>query len=180
MARLKSKFTSLLIAVAIASGFWMYVITEVSPDSEWTYNDIHVALEGQTLLKERGLIITYQSADSVDLTLSGNRSDLNQLNSANITLKADMTRIYDPGVHKIVYDIIYPGNVASNAFTRVNQDPESITVTVERLERKEVPVEIKWEGKAPDGYVVRRADVVLWWVPLPWSVRLPRLRFMLI
>lgn len=158
---MKNKLTSFLIAVSLAFGMWIYVITEVSPDSEWTYNDIHVALEGQTLLKERGLIITHQSADSVDLTLSGNRSDLNQLNSSNITLKADMTKIYDPGVHKIVYDIIYPGNVASNAFTRVNQDPENITVTVERLERKEVPVVIIYQGKAAEGYVVRRADVVL-------------------
>lgn len=158
---MKSKFTAILLSVAIAFTLWLYVITEVSPNSEMTYNDIHVALDGQTLLRERGLIITGQSADSVDLTLSGNRSDLSQLNSSNITLKADMTRIYDPGVHKIVYDIILPGNVASNAFNRVNQDPESITVTVERLERKEVPVVIIYQGKAAEGYVVRRADVVL-------------------
>jgi hypothetical protein len=73
-----------------------------------------------------------------------------------------MTKIYDPGVHKIGYDISYPGNVASNAFTRVSQYPDSITVTVERLIRnKEIPVNIVYEGKAADGYVVRRGDVVL-------------------
>ena len=158
---MKNKFGALLISILAAFALWMYVITEVSPNSEWTYHDIHVALEGETLLKERGLIITNISSTNVDLTLSGNRSDLNQLNSSNITLKADMTKIYDPGVHKIIYDIILPGNVASNAFTRVNQDPEAITVTVERFERKEVPVVIIYQGKAPDGYVVRRADVKL-------------------
>ena len=158
---MKSKFSGLVIAILMACALWMYVITEVSPNSEWTYHDIHVALEGETLLKERGLIITNVSSTSVDLTLSGNRSDLNQLNNGNITLKADMTKIYDPGVHKIVYDIILPGSVASNAFNRVNQDPENITVTVERFERKEVPVVIIYQGKAPEGYVVRRADVQL-------------------
>lgn len=159
---MKNKLMSAALSVLIAFGLWMYVITEVSPGSEWTYNDIPVKMEGETLLKERNLIITGMSSTDVDLTLSGNRSDLNELNSSNITLKADMTKIYDPGTHKIGYDITYPGNVASNAFTRVNQYPDSIIVTVERLVRnKEVPVNIIYQGRAADGYVVRRADVEL-------------------
>ena len=159
---MKNKLMSIGLSVLIAFGLWMYVITEVSPDSEWTYYDIPVQMEGETLLRERNLIVTYMSSTDVDLTLSGNRSDLNELNSSNITLKADMTKIYDPGTHKIGYDITYPGHVPGNAFTRVNQSPDSITVTVERLVRnKEIPVNIIYQGKAADGYVVRRADVVL-------------------
>lgn len=158
---MKNKLASIALSLLIAFGLWMYVITEVSPGSEWTYYDIPVKLEGETVLKERQLIITGISDTSVDLTLSGNRSDLILLNSSNITLKADMTKIYDPGTHKIGYDISYPGNVASNAFNRENQYPDSITVTVERLVTKEVPVNIIYQGKAPEGYVVRRADVVM-------------------
>ena len=158
----KNKLVSMAISVLVAFGMWMYVITEVSPNSEWTYLDIPVKIEGETLLRERNLIITNISSTDVDLTLSGNRSDLNQLNSSNITLKADMTRIYDPGTHKIGYDIIYPGHVAANAFNRENQYPDSITITVERLIRnKEIPVNIIYQGKASEGYVVRRADVEL-------------------
>lgn len=158
---MKNKLISVAVSVLIAFGLWIYVITEVSPNYEWTYLDVPVKLEGETVLKERQLIITGISDTSVDLTLSGNRSDLNQLNSGNITLKADMTKIYDPGTHKIGYDISFPGNVAGNAFTRENQYPDSITITVERLLTKEVPVNIIYQGKAPDGYVVRRADVVM-------------------
>ena len=158
---MKSKLLSVAVSALIAFGLWMYVITEVSPNSEWTYYDVPVKLEGETVLKERQLIITGISDTSVDLTLSGNRSDLNQLDSSNITLKADMTKIYDPGTHKIGYDIILPGHVASNAFNRVNQYPDSITVTVERLLTKEVPVNIIYQGKVPEGYVVRRADVLM-------------------
>ncbi|MBE6923498.1 MAG: hypothetical protein E7465_10085 [Ruminococcaceae bacterium] len=159
---MKNKLMSAALSLLIAFGLWMYVITEVSPGSEWTYNDVPVKMEGETVLKERGLIITGISSTNVDLTLSGNRSDLNELNSSNITLKADMTKIYDPGTHKIGYDITYPGNVASNAFNRVNQYPDSIVVTVEKLIiNKEIPVNIIYQGKATDGYVVRRADVMM-------------------
>ena len=159
---MKNKLLSGIISILIAFGLWMYVITEVSPGSEWTFYDIPVIMEGETVLKERGLIITNISSTNVDLTLSGNRKDLNELNSSNITLKADMTRIYEPGVHKIDYDISYPGNVPGNAFTRMNQYPDTISITVERLIRnKEIPVVIIYQGKAPEGYVVRRADVEL-------------------
>lgn len=158
----KNKLVSIAISILVAFGLWMYVITEVSPGSEWTYYDIPVKMEGETLLRERNLIITGMSSTDVDLTLSGNRSDLNQLNSANITLKADLTKIYDPGTHKIGYDILFPGHVAANAFNRENQYPDSITITVERLIRnKEIPVNIVYQGKASEGYVVRRADVEL-------------------
>ena len=158
---MKNKLISVAISILIAFSLWSYVITEVSPNSEWTYYDVPVKLEGETLLKERKLIITGISDTNVDLTLSGNRSDLIELNSSNITLKADMTKIYDPGTHKLGYDITYPGNVPGNAFNRVNQYPDSITITVERLETKEVPVNIIYQGKAPEGYVVRRADVIM-------------------
>ena len=158
----KNKLVSIAISILVAFGLWMYVITEVSPGSEWTYYDIPVKMEGETLLRERNLIITGMSSTDVELTLSGNRSDLNQLNSANITLKADLTKIYDPGTHKIGYDILFPGHVAANAFNRENQYPDSITITVERLIRnKEIPVNIVYQGKASEGYVVRRADVEL-------------------
>ena len=96
---MKNKLLSGIISILIAFGLWMYVITEVSPGSEWTFYDIPVIMEGETVLKERGLIITNISSTNVDLTLSGNRKDLNELNSSNITLKADMTKIYDPGIH---------------------------------------------------------------------------------
>lgn len=157
---MKNRLLSVVLSILIAFGLWMYVITEVSPNSEWTYYDVPVKLEGETVLKERNLIITGISSTNVDLTLSGNRSDLNELNSSNITLKADMTKIYDPGTHKIGYDISYPGHVPGNAFNRVNQYPDSIVVTVDRLvKNKEIPVIIIYQGKAADGYVVRRADV---------------------
>ena len=85
---MKNKLVSVAISLLIAFGLWSYVITEVRPGSEWTYLDVPVKLEGETVLKERQLIITGISDTSVDLTLSGNRSDLNELNSSNITLKA--------------------------------------------------------------------------------------------
>ena len=158
---MKSKFGSFLLSLVIAFGLWMYVITEVSPNSETTIDDIPLIAQGETLLSERGLMITDWSSNTVDLTLSGNRSDLNELNRSNITLKVDLSSISDPGTHKIDFTTSFPGNTAANAFTRESQYPESISITVERRATKNVPVTPVYEGESPKGYVSRKGDIVL-------------------
>lgn len=158
---MKNKLVSLLVSFLIAFGLWTYVITEVSPNSETTIDDIPLIAQGEALLNERGLMITGWSSTTVDLTLSGNRSDLNELNRSNITLKVDLTGISDPGVHKIDYNISFPGNVAANAFTREKQYPESVSITVEKRATKSVVVNPVYEGVLPEGYVARRGNIEL-------------------
>ena len=72
----KSKLTSVLLSVVVAFGLWMYVINYVSPESEETYYNIPVVMDGAALLAERNLMITGTSGNSATLVLSGNRSDL--------------------------------------------------------------------------------------------------------
>lgn len=157
----KNKLGSALLSILVAFALWTYVITEVQPESENTFYDIPLTVVGESILNENNLMITGWSAQNVDLRLEGNRSDLNELNEANIILKVDMSKIYEPGTHRIDYDISFPGNVASNAFTKLGQYPESITVTVERRISKEVPVNIVYEGEVAENYMSRSSDVML-------------------
>lgn len=155
-----NKIFSVILSIAVAFGLWIYVITVISPGSSETYYNIPVVRIGESVLAERGLIITSISSTAVDMELSGNRTDLVKVNSSNITLKADLSKIYDPGVHKIEYSHSFPGDIASNAFTVENKYPENITVTVERLIRKEVPVNVIYEGSVPEGFITDKDNVV--------------------
>jgi len=157
----QNKFTSFLLALVIAFGLWVYVITSVSPGSESTFYNIPVAMEGEALLQERGLMITNVSTTSVSLTLSGTRKDLAKVNSGNITLKVDLSKVYEPGNHSLGYTPSYPGDVASNAFVEESRYPESIVFTVEERRNKEVPVEIQWIGKTPEGFMTDKENRLL-------------------
>ena len=55
---MKNKFLSALISILAALLLWAYVITVESPGSTNTVHNIPVVFEGETLLRERGLIIT--------------------------------------------------------------------------------------------------------------------------
>lgn len=159
---LKSKFTSIVLSVLIAFGLWLYVVTNVSQEAEYTIYNIPLVLEGETLLNEKNLMITNISADDVDLTLSGTRSDLAKVNSSNMVLKANLGDISEPQEKKALnYVPVYPSNVPSNALTIENRNPAYIFVTVEARRTKEVPVEIQWEGSTPEGFMSDRENRVL-------------------
>lgn len=156
----KNKFYSMLLSVIVAFGLWMYVINYVSPESEETYYNIPVVMEGESVLHERGLMVTSASTTTVSLHLSGNRSDLVKVNSGNITVKANLSKIYEPGSRiSIEYDISYPGDVASNAFVEESRSP--LYLSVEYRRNKEVPVEIKWTGTRSEDYIYDTENAVL-------------------
>lgn len=158
----KSKVTSILLSVVIAFCLWLYVTTNVSQESAYTIYNVPVVMEGETLLNERNLMITSVSANDVDLTLSGNRSDLAKVNNGNTVLKANLTDIYDPQEKKaLTYTVVFPSDVPSNALTVENQHPGNIYVTVEARRNKEVPVEVVWTGSTPDGFMSDRENKVL-------------------
>lgn len=159
---MKNKALSILLSVAVAFGLWLYVITVVSPDSKDTFYNIQVVLEAESALNDRGLMITDISDTTVDMVLSGNRSDLIKLDSSNITLKADLSKIYDEGTTTIYYTTNYPGNVANNAFTVESQTPKYITLTVEkRISNDQIPVKIVTTGSVGQDYIVDKENAVL-------------------
>ncbi|MBR5126475.1 MAG: hypothetical protein IKU68_07055 [Oscillospiraceae bacterium] len=160
---MKSKLASVLLSVFIAFGLWLYVVNNVSQEADYTLYNVPVIMEGETVLVEdRNLMITSISADNVDLTLYGKRSDLAKVNSSNVTLKADLTKIYEPGEKiALTYNITFPSDVANNALTPVNRSPDNIYVTVEARRNKEIPVEVRWIGSTPEGFMSDRENKVL-------------------
>ena len=159
---MKSKASSILLSLVIAFGLWLYVVTNVSQEAEYTIYNVPVVMEGEALLNEKNLMITSVSADDVDLTLSGSRSDLAKVNNSNMILKVNLGEIAEPQEKKALeYTPVYPGDVATNALTIENRHPARIYVTVEARRNKEVPVEVVWIGSTPDGFMSDRENRVL-------------------
>ncbi len=160
---MKRKIGSVVLSVACAFALWLYVITAVSPGSTDTYYNIPIVWEGESVLNERGLMVTAVSSNTVNLRLSGNRSDLSKVNSGNITIKADLSKIYEPGTQiPLTYTSpTFPGDVASNAFVIESKEPDSIYITVVKRVSKSVPVEVVWVGTTAEGFMIDRENKTL-------------------
>ncbi len=158
---MKNKVLAVLLSLVIAFALWLYVITVVSPGSENTFYDIPVVLQNDTALTNRGLMVTNEDTPTVTLKLSGNRTDLNKLNKANITLIADLSKIYDTGEQELSYSIVFPGDIPPNAFTIESQIPRQIKLNVERRISREVPVEVDFVGQVAKDFMADTQNFTL-------------------
>lgn len=157
---MKRKLVYGLLSVLIAFGLWLYVVTVVNPEWEETFYNIPVALENEEILHDRGLMLVSEEDPKVTLRLSGNRADMIKLNSSNITLRADLSRIYSAGEQTLSYSIVYPGDVPNNAFEIVSQTPQQITLQVVERKSKAVDVVLQLTG-AETGYMALEEDALL-------------------
>lgn len=151
----------MLLSVAVAFSLWAYVITFVSSEREGTFSDIPVSYQGEALLEERGLMIVSEEKPTVTLTLYGNRRELNKLDSSNISIIADLSKIGEAGIHSLRYNVYYPGDIPDNTFTVQSQYPSMVKVDIERRITKEIPVNVTYEGSVQKDYIADKENVEL-------------------
>lgn len=154
------KIAYALLSVVIAVGLWVYVITTVSPEWEETYYNIPVVLENESALHDRGLMVVADELPKVTLKLLGNRSDLVNLSKDNITLVADLSKIYDTGEQQVHYSISY-SNIPSNSVEVISQTPQEITLSITERASKDVPIQLFYEGSVPEGFRTDRENLIL-------------------
>jgi YbbR domain-containing protein len=158
---MKNKILYALLATFISFGLWLYVVTVVNPEFEDTFYNIPVVLENEEVLRENGFMVMTDEIPKVTLKLSGNRTDMVKLNSSNITLKADLSKINSDGVQSIGYSIAYPGDLLNNAFVIVAQTPKQITLNIAQWKSKEVDVQVSFTGAVPEQYIAFKENATL-------------------
>ena len=156
----KNKLGALALSFVIALSLWMYVRTYVNTDYEQTFYNIPVALEGESRLSEWQLMLLREDEYEVNIKVHGSRQDVSKINAGNIQLVADLSNIYEPGVHNLTYSIIYPGDVPTGAVS-AEKNPDRVRVEVARKKTKEIPVLVSYEGDVPADYIKDTAALEL-------------------
>lgn len=147
------KLGTILLSFLVAFGLWLYVITYVSTEHEETFHNVRVALEGETQLAEKNLMLLSDTDYEVTLVIKGNRQDIAKISSSNLQLVASLGGIYDPGTHNLTYTVDYPGDVPDGAVELQSKTPDRVKVVVARKTSKEVPVQVDYVGDVPAEYI---------------------------
>lgn len=161
---MKRNILTALLSLVIAFGLWLYVVTVVSPNADNTYNGVSVVLQGEAILEERGLMITTQKMPTVSLRLEGNRSELQKLNSSNISVTVDVSKIAEPGEHKVTIspnNVRLPGDVSYSAITVASRNPDYIKLEIKQRTSKPVPVSVQYNGSVPEGFIADKENCAL-------------------
>jgi len=151
----KSKILSIAAAIAVSVFLWIYVMTVVNPEDTVTISGIPVTFSGQEVLREDyGLIISDGEDATIDLKISGKRSEIKDLSANNITLTVDVSKVRTPRTVSSAYDITFPANVDPSEFNITERSSGTVRYTVERLAKKTVEVIGVFEGDAAEGYEI--------------------------
>lgn len=156
---MKSKIPALLLSLAVALGLWLYVVTNVSPESEQSYTGIPVVFENENSLLDRGLMLVSGEDATVAVRLYGSRANLNRLSASNITVTVDLKAITEPGKYELDYRISYPSGITNVSVIR--RITSSVTVEVAEFAEKDVPVQLVFQGEQQEGLIVDQERAVL-------------------
>ena len=141
------KFFSLLLAISL----WFFVMGE--REAEFSFSEVPLVL----LNKSDDLIITTQTADSVSLRVRGSRGILATLSSSSIKAMINLegVRAGTTTFRNLVDKVKLPNGVKVTAIS-----PADLSVTVEPLVTKIVPVQLTTKGILKEGYEISRISVI--------------------
>lgn len=152
---MRGKLFSLLLSVLVAFGFWIYVVTVVSPDSDATFYNIPVVLNNENIMTDKGMMIESGKETTVTLQLKGNRTDLNNLKNSDITVVADLSKINSAGIQELAYSVSFGGM----QFEILNQFPNKVILEIAEWDTKEVPVNLEYLGTLGADYIAYKDEV---------------------
>lgn len=149
----ESRWVYVVLSVLLAFVFWYYVRAELDPSQPTWFSNVPVVVTNSSALTRQGLTVSALSQDTVDLYIEAPVSVRENLirNRSELTVSVDVSRC-EEGENKLTYTINYPAGVESGNVVVLEQNPQSITVTVDKLYTQTFEVEFQLKGAVAEGY----------------------------
>lgn len=155
----------MVLSIAMAIGIWFYVDEVGSKTASMTITDIPIEyLNSDTVLADRSLMLM-EGEDSgtdavVDLTFSGPRRLVVQLDRSKVRVTADLSAIAASGKQMVGYKTSFTDRKFSDDKIQVTESSFYLaTVNVCELSRKEIEIRCDLIGNVADGYSAERVQI---------------------
>ena len=147
----RRKIINMALSVVIAVILWSYVVYVVNPPTKVTVKNVPVQLMNQEVLTSSKLALSGNTNYTIDVVLSGTRSDLEEVNAQQITATADLFGL-SAGQNYLTVNVTCP------SFMTVEEvRPQRIQVFIEDRVTVNKPVTLVI-GEVTDGYEVTMSN----------------------
>ncbi len=141
------KILSLVFAVLI----WAYVLADQNPYRIKTVPEVAVSFDGEADLQARNLVIRGDRAEilkNVVAYVSTQITDYADLSAQDITATISLKNVNTPGIKQIPIT----ATVSTRWGTVESVSPDTVTLEIDSLATKYVPVEVRYTGTLPANY----------------------------
>ena len=154
MDRIKAVFVKNLFLKIIAIVFgvllWAYTLVVLNPVRTMLIEDVVISLEGDTDLLSRNLILVSSDLGLATVNVSAEITNQAAIDNTRIDCTGSLSTITMAGTYTLPLSV----SVQSNLGTVLDVSPQRVTVEVDKLISKSVPVSLVLQGELPEGYEV--------------------------
>lgn len=146
LQRLLKYIPTFLTALVLAMAVWISAVTSTDPTEERQFSQ---PIPIEVIGLDPGLLVTNEPPAQVNVVLSAPRSIWNQLTADPSSIRAvmDLSGL-EPGSHSVVVQV----QVGMRPVQIISYAPRAVTVALERLSTRTVPITLVTRGDPAVGY----------------------------
>lgn len=141
---LQNRKVRIIVALIMSVCLWAYVTGTIDPTITKKYNSVPITIINEDSLIQDDLAVDSVSATTVDLTLSGARGDLSDLDADDIQVTVDLYGRHK-GNNYVSIDVQVPKGISID-----NKSIEKIEVVIDDLVTAEKDVKATVKGSLPE------------------------------
>jgi YbbR domain-containing protein len=135
----------IVFALLASIVLWMFVEISENQLAPYTIN-VPVVLKNNEVLRDRGLLMTEMSPQTVALTFEVARNVAARLTSTSVFVEVDMANVMRTGHESLPFEIVLPSDVNRNAVGQPTTSVARIQLTISRLASRPIPVRVEYGG----------------------------------
>lgn len=139
-----------IVSVLVSIILWVYVVYFQNPEYERWIKNIPVTRSNVSSDFENGkLSIIESNGETVDIKVKGTRKTIAKLNSANITVTADLFGVAKEGKYTLSTGVIFP----IDGVEVMQKKPYNYEIKVDEVTTLEKKISVEFKGSLKQGYV---------------------------
>lgn len=143
--RIWNELSSIALALMLALAIWVVTIYEENPPQTEPFPQ---AIPIEIVGKGEQLVIFGEVADEVQMTIRAPKSSWESLNLSSFRAFIDLEDL-PPGLHEVDVQI----ECSDSSVEILSKEPSKVTVRLEELKEKELPVQVNVLGSPGQGYI---------------------------
>ena len=152
--KLSQVFLSLILAILI----WAVAISELDPLRPNDYGPVPVNFIGTEHFADQDLVVISGQNSTMRVRVEGLYSQLNEIEMNDILVTADLSGFDAPGNYQVSGSKLKV-SVPVDEVKITSYSPKSLSITIDRIDSKEFPVDLQVAGSPADGYQYREPEL---------------------
>ncbi len=156
-SKIKDAFTKNLglkiIALIVGTIIWLAIVNVSDPDKTVTIHNIPITITNQNSITKKGLVYDVTSKQNVDVTVTGSRSVVSNLDADDFIATASLKELSMVKAAPVTVKLKDRSN--RRRVNIISQSVNTVTISINEVTKEKYPIEVQFEGEPEESYVAK-------------------------